>query len=75
MKYVIKQFSTTSRKDSYMNTDKSKALTIGELAKLTAVNIETVRFYQRRCLMTEPLRPSGGIRRYNDNDAARISFI
>ena len=58
-----------------MNTDKSKALTIGELAKLTAVNIETVRFYQRRGLMTEPLRPSGGIRRYNDNDAARISFI
>jgi len=58
-----------------MNTEKTKALTIGELAKLTEVNIETVRFYQRRGLMTEPPRPAGGIRRYEESDAARIRFI
>lgn len=53
----------------------TKTQTIGELAKSTLVNIETVRFYQRRGLMVEPARPAGGIRRYGEDDAARIRFI
>jgi MerR family transcriptional regulator, mercuric resistance operon regulatory protein len=58
-----------------MKTKQSEFLTIGELAKSTAVNVETIRFYQRRGLMEEPVKPVGGIRRYGETDTARIRFI
>jgi MerR family mercuric resistance operon transcriptional regulator len=51
------------------------ALTIGQLAREAGVNVETVRFYQRRGLLSEPDRPPGGIRRYSDVDTERIRFI
>lgn len=50
-------------------------LTIGELARFAEVNVETIRFYQRKGLMPEPVRPSGGIRRYNSEDSSRLHFI
>lgn len=50
-------------------------LTIGALAQAAGVNVETVRFYQRKGLLREPGRPAGGIRRYAPADLARISFI
>lgn len=51
------------------------ALTIGQLANEAGVNVETVRFYQRRGLLSEPERPAGGIRRYSRTDTERIRFI
>jgi len=50
-------------------------LTIGRLAESAQVNVETVRYYQRRGLMREPARPLGGVRRYSDDDVKRIRFI
>ena len=38
--------------------------TIGTLARQVGVNVETVRYYQRRGLIGEPRRPPGGIRRW-----------
>lgn len=52
-----------------------KLLTIGVLAKAAGVNIETIRFYQRRGLLAEPGKPFGGIRRYDDSHIHRIRFI
>lgn len=52
-----------------------KSFTIGALAKNAGVNIETIRFYQRRGLLVEPDKPLGGIRRYNDSHTQRIQFI
>jgi MerR family mercuric resistance operon transcriptional regulator len=52
-----------------------KLFTIGELAKVTGIHVETIRFYQRRGLLVEPQRPLGGIRRYGEAEAARIRFI
>jgi|SRR5580693_8584298 MerR family mercuric resistance operon transcriptional regulator len=53
--------------------------TIGELAKQCGVNVETIRFYQRRGLLKAPRRPaggaSGGIRRYGDEELERLRFI
>jgi MerR family mercuric resistance operon transcriptional regulator len=49
--------------------------TIGRLAKTTAVNVETIRYYQRRGLLAEPVRPHKGIRRYTEKDAQRVRFI
>lgn len=48
---------------------------IGELAKLTKVNIQTVRFYERQGLLPVPERTSGGFRLYHQIDADRIRFI
>ena len=50
-------------------------LTIGALAEAAAVNVETIRFYQRKGLIREPHRPQGGIRRYMQTDLARVRFI
>ncbi|OGB00517.1 MAG: Hg(II)-responsive transcriptional regulator [Burkholderiales bacterium RIFCSPHIGHO2_12_FULL_69_20] len=57
-----------------MQTD-SPGLTIGAVAKAAGVNVETVRFYQRRALLPEPDRPYGSIRRYEAKDVARVKFV
>ena len=52
-----------------------ETLTIGVLAEAAGVNVETIRFYQRKGLMQEPDRPLGGIRRYGETDRGRVRFI
>lgn len=52
-----------------------ETLTIGVLAEAAGVNVETIRFYQRKGLMQDPDRPLGGIRRYGEADLARVRFI
>jgi DNA-binding transcriptional MerR regulator len=49
-------------------------ITIGKLAQMAGVGVETVRFYQRKELLREPDAP-GSIRTYNEEDAQRIIFI
>ena len=50
-------------------------LTIGALAKLAAVGIDTVRFYERRGLLPTPNRTNAGYRLYDQDTVARIHFI
>jgi MerR family mercuric resistance operon transcriptional regulator len=50
-------------------------MTIGRLAKEAGVNVETVRYYQRRGLLDEPPKPTGGHRRYSPAVLRRIAFI
>jgi len=52
-----------------------EALTIGAFSKAAGVNVETIRFYQRRGLLAEPDKPYGGIRRYGEADVARVKFV
>ena len=54
--------------------DKTGA-TIGALADTAGVNVETIRFYQRKGLMPEPEKPYGSIRRYGAAELARVRFI
>lgn len=49
--------------------------TIAGLAGAAGVNVETVRYYQRRGLMPEPARPLGGVRHYGSSEVARLRFI
>ena len=51
------------------------SLTIGALAAAAGVNVETIRFYQRKNLLPEPERPYGSIRRYGQTEVARVRFI
>jgi MerR family mercuric resistance operon transcriptional regulator len=53
----------------------SDNLTIGILAKRGGVNVETIRYYQRRGLLEEPSKPSGGFRRYPQESVKRVLFI
>ena len=50
-------------------------LTIGKLADLADVGIDTVRFYERRGLLPEPERTASGYRMYPEDTAERIRFI
>ncbi len=52
-----------------------ESLTIGKLAKKANVNIETVRYYERRGLILEPPRRDSGYREYPLEAVARIQFI
>lgn len=52
------------------------SMTIAQLAKAGGVGVDTVRYYQRRGLLTEPERPhSTGFRRYGDDDLKRLRFV
>lgn len=50
-------------------------LTIGAFARAAGVNVETIRFYQRKGLLPEPDKPYGSIRRYGASDVTRVRFV
>lgn len=50
-------------------------VTIGKLAKNAGVNIETIRFYERKGIMPKPERKPGGFRLYSEADLKRLRFI
>jgi len=53
----------------------NQALTISALGRQAGVNVETIRYYQRRGLLPQPGMPSSGTRHYGELDIARIRFI
>ena len=68
--------------DLYLSTgliitrrSKMKKLSIGELAKQANVNIETIRYYERRGLLPEPPRNKSGHRQYPSEALKRTDFI
>ncbi len=52
-----------------------EGMTIGRLAKAAGVNVETIRYYQRRRLIVEPHKPPGGHRRYPSAVLDQLEFI
>ena len=50
-------------------------LSRGQIAKMTGVNLETVRYYENIALMPEPPRTAGGHRSYDRTLLKRLSFI
>ena len=53
----------------------SQRYTIGVLGQQVGVNVETIRYYQRRGLVPQPKKPLGGIRHYGEEHALRLRFI
>lgn len=53
----------------------STSLTIGRLAQAAGVNVETVRYYERRQLLERPRPGRGAFRHYPLSAVARIRFI
>ena len=52
-----------------------ESMTIGQLAAAAGVNVETVRYYQRRELLAVPKREVGSIGRYPESSLTRLRFI
>src|SRR5712692_7713612 len=52
-----------------------KSLTIGRLAKQAGINLETVRYYERRGLLPKPPRTASGYRLFPADAALRLRFI
>jgi MerR family mercuric resistance operon transcriptional regulator len=50
-------------------------LTIGALAAQAGVNVETIRFYQRKGIVPVPSRPERGVRNYSKDHVDRVRFI
>ena len=50
-------------------------MSIGVLAMAAGVNIETIRYYQRKGLLAVPERSLGEIRRYRPTDLDRVRFV
>lgn len=53
----------------------TKSFTIGRLATKAGVNLETVRFYERRGLLPKPPRSTSGYRLFPPEAAQRLRFI
>ncbi len=50
-------------------------LTIGRLAQVAKVNLETVHYYERRGLLPKPPRTEAGYRQFPPDTAQRLRFI
>lgn len=50
-------------------------MTIGQIARQAGVGVETIRFYQREGLISEPARRESGYRQYSEDVVKRILFI
>lgn len=52
-----------------------ESLTIGKLAREAGINLETVRYYERRDLLPKPPRTASGYRLFPADTALRLRFI
>jgi MerR family transcriptional regulator, copper efflux regulator len=52
-----------------------KPMTIGQVAKLAGVGVETIRFYEREGLLNKPKRKQSGYRMFGPEVVNRIRFI
>lgn len=52
-----------------------QTMNIGRLAALAAVNIDTIRYYERQGLLPPAARSASGYRKYSSSDLERLRFI
>ncbi len=52
-----------------------ESLTIGKVARLAEVGVETIRFYEREGLIAEPSRRESGYREYPQETVRHLRFI
>lgn len=51
------------------------SFTIGAAARAAGVSIDTIRYYERECLLPEPRRRPSGYRDYDGSAVAQLRFI
>jgi DNA-binding transcriptional MerR regulator len=60
---------------SLAKSDADSALKIGDVARLAAVSIDAVRFYEREGLLGRVRRTPAGQRQYDDESVRRLAFV
>jgi MerR family mercuric resistance operon transcriptional regulator len=50
-------------------------LTIGRLAEVSGVHVETIRYYEKIGMLAKPARSAGGYRNYAPEHVATLTFI
>jgi MerR family transcriptional regulator, mercuric resistance operon regulatory protein len=55
--------------------ERSEGMPIGELSRLSGVNIETIRYYERIKIIPAPPRTQSGRRVYSGTDLRVLAFI
>ena len=63
------------RKITVSRAKKSEGIPIGELSRLTGVNIETIRYYEKIKMLQPPPRTEGGHRVYGVTETRTLAFI
>lgn len=53
----------------------ARRLTIGKVAQLSGVAVDTIRFYERKGLLDRPPRSASGYRLYSEESVRRLKFI
>ena len=56
-------------------SSRADPLTIGRLAEVTGVHIETIRYYEKIGMLAKPARSAGGYRNYAPEHVATLNFI
>ena len=65
----------TVRSDAHTTADSTAPLKIGEVARLSGIGIEALRFYERSGLLGRPGRTASGYRVYDRAVLQRLDFI
>ena len=52
-----------------------KTMTVGQVAGLAGIGVETVRFYEKNGLLEKPARRPSGYREYDEQTVKRLRFI
>jgi MerR family regulatory protein len=60
---------------SAITSTRAKDISIGELSKLSGVNIETIRYYERIKMLPAPPRTASGRRLYGPAEKRTLAFI
>ena len=63
------------RQITVSRADKLARIPIGELSRLTGVNIETIRYYEKIKMLRTPPRTEGGRRVYGPTETRVLAFI
>ncbi len=58
-----------------LSTTTATPLTIGKVAAAAAVNVQTLRYYERVGLMPSPKRSRSGYRQYTEETVRVVSFV
>ena len=58
-----------------MDLAADRRLKVGDLARITGLSIETIRYYESRGLLEPPSRTEAGYRLYGSEEVARLQFI
>jgi MerR family transcriptional regulator, copper efflux regulator len=70
-------YSSTDARLARVKTERepSERLTIGIVAAQAGVGVETIRFYERKGLISRPARRVRGFRSYSPETVERVTFI